>query len=732
MTIIAPVSTRNICSNWNRCNIDIVSKNKKITSLSTSSKSSVFRMVQLLGLVLLLGSLFPIVMASQSVTKEYEPMLFPTTISATSPGGINGLIQDASCTIEDLEAANDSQLHTILQELIKTPFFRSFLVDLDTTCPLHNQSDGEEEEEEFQCGGGGDDNDDSSGFGIGDSSSDGISSIFGGSLEDHDDEDEPLCTVKTSGDGGGNGIGTEDGISLLDVESSVLRSLSSSGYTSQNQKETFDWEQHSDVIVTGKSLGDDTEDCGNETDYFLPDSFWMDMCSKIKQGKNTNMVNLLLNPERNTGYNGTHIWEAIYQENCIFDDMINEEEEKEKLDYEFLTNKDNQEEGGHNQQQDGKCLEQRVLYRLLSGLHTQTTLSIATNYYPPSVRKNRKTWTPNPKLFYERFQYNPEHIRNLHFSYVVMLRALFKATPILKQYASSDSTSDMHIKTGDTVQDSTSRILLNRLLDSSILQTCSYVFRAFDESAMFRGPDSIVLQTHFKNVFHNISSVLDCVQCQQCKLHGKLSMLGYGTALKLLFMKNPYDSLMLKGGMGGLTQNEIVAFINTIAKLSESVREVKTLTQLYWEKQVQEVKKKQGPDTGIDDINNVPQNKDNNSIENTAQSSSSSNTATSSLTDDDADNENDIDNDVPLSHPGSSLLGSWNYVDLSVGLVASLGEKGYISVQREEELLQLAFEKNPKLLILAKHYGDDLSKFYQFTNLSELTATSKTTATTVQ
>ena len=41
------------------------------------------------------------------------------------------------------------------------------------------------------------------------------------------------------------------------------------------------------------------------------------MCSHVKSGEKTKIVNLALNPERNTGYNGTHLWNAIYQENCI-------------------------------------------------------------------------------------------------------------------------------------------------------------------------------------------------------------------------------------------------------------------------------------------------------------------------------------------------------------------------------------------------------------------------------
>eukprot|EP00536_Pseudo-nitzschia_multiseries_P013539 jgi/Psemu1/211981/e_gw1.585.28.1 len=256
------------------------------------------------------------------------------------------------------------------------------------------------------------------------------------------------------------------------------------------------------------------------------------MCSNIHKGEGTKIVNLSLNPERNTYYNGTHIWKAIYDENCI------------------TTN--------------DSCLEERVLYRLLSGMHTSTTLSIARNYYPPSKRTGRTDWEANPQYFMERFQDHPEHIRNLHFSYVVLLRAIKKASAYLYDY---------DVSSGVPVEDASTAILLRRLLDTTILRSCSGVFSAFDETVMFRDNNSnnsnnnnLLLRESFKGVFHNISSILDCVQCQQCKLHGKLTMLGYGTALKILFVKSPKNLV--------LERNEVVALVNTAARLSENLVEV--------------------------------------------------------------------------------------------------------------------------------------------------------------
>ena len=41
----------------------------------------------------------------------------------------------------------------------------------------------------------------------------------------------------------------------------------------------------------------------------------MNMCGEDDQ--ESEVVNLQLNPERWTGYNGSHVWDAIYNENCF-------------------------------------------------------------------------------------------------------------------------------------------------------------------------------------------------------------------------------------------------------------------------------------------------------------------------------------------------------------------------------------------------------------------------------
>lgn len=62
---------------------------------------------------------------------------------------------------------------------------------------------------------------------------------------------------------------------------------------------------------------------------------------------------------------------------------------------------------------------------------------------------------------------------------------------------------------------------------------------------------------------------MDCVECQTCKVHSKLQMLGIGTALKILLPASTAPK--------SLERNEIIALINTFHKFSETIRIVELM-----------------------------------------------------------------------------------------------------------------------------------------------------------
>ncbi|KAG2383312.1 hypothetical protein C9374_004649 [Naegleria lovaniensis] len=66
-----------------------------------------------------------------------------------------------------------------------------------------------------------------------------------------------------------------------------------------------------------------------------------------------------------------------------------------------------------------------------------------------------------------------------------------------------------------------------------------------------------------KASFRNISSIMDCVACEKCKMWAKLDILGLATALKInLDGDNVFSSLQ---------RNEIIALVNAFKQHSQSI-----------------------------------------------------------------------------------------------------------------------------------------------------------------
>lgn len=95
-----------------------------------------------------------------------------------------------------------------------------------------------------------------------------------------------------------------------------------------------------------------------------------------------------------------------------------------------------------------------------------------------------------------------------------------------------------------------------------------------------------ILKTEFKSHFRNISQIMDCVGCDKCRLWGKLQITGLGTALKLLFSAEQDEKLVLSRG-------EVVTFVNTLHRLSESLAAVEKFRALW------AARRSRGPQTDV-------------------------------------------------------------------------------------------------------------------------------------
>jgi len=261
-------------------------------------------------------------------------------------------------------------------------------------------------------------------------------------------------------------------------------------------------------------------------------------------------VNLLMNPETRTGYSGeeaSRIWRAIYQENCFKSGNVND-----------------------------MCLEERVFYRLLSGMHASITMKIATYFYPTNQTKDIAKITsyndfePNFDMYTNAIEKFPDRIKNLYFLYTFTLRAIQKAAPFLETYEYS---------TGNQTDDQITQKLVRQLLRDHSGLLCSKVF---DETRLFKSPDKVVLLEQMRSHFRNISAIMDCVACEKCKMWAKLELLGLATALKIVLA----NEKELPDIINNLQRNEIIALFNSFKQHAQSISDLQVFRDAKWRKEI--------------------------------------------------------------------------------------------------------------------------------------------------
>jgi ERO1-like protein alpha len=228
-------------------------------------------------------------------------------------------------------------------------------------------------------------------------------------------------------------------------------------------------------------------------------------------------VNLEKNPEAFTGYQGQHIWNAIYQENCFsgpFDQM---------------------------------CLEEKIFYKIISGLHSNINLHLSKNYI--EIDKNITYF--NHSMMAERLLNYKDRVNNLFFLHAVLINSFYQAKATFAKF---------DIYTGNKSEDAQTQKSLKELLDlDHISDKYSKGFSNSDNIKKFLRSHKI---DEIKMRFRNISSIIDCVSCQKCKLHGKLQIYGLATMLKIMFSNE--ENLKLK-------RNEFISFVNFVGKVSKSI-----------------------------------------------------------------------------------------------------------------------------------------------------------------
>uniref|UniRef100_A0A669DBG2 ERO1-like protein alpha n=1 Tax=Oreochromis niloticus TaxID=8128 RepID=A0A669DBG2_ORENI len=305
----------------------------------------------------------------------------------------------------------------------------------------------------------------------------------------------------------------------------------------------------------------------------------VDACSfPDEESPDSQYVDLLLNPERFTGYKGPEawqIWNSIYEENCFKPYTI-----KRPLNPISFQSSPGSEARTFYSWLEGQCVEKRAFFRLVSGLHASINIHLSARYLLDD-RWFQKKWGHNVSEFRQRFDSGltagegPKRLRNLYFLYLIELRALAKVLPFFQQ-------SSFQLYTGRPEEDRKHKEQLVDILESFPLH--------FDEASLFAGDEkeAAKLKEDIRLAFLNISRIMDCVGCFKCRLWGKLQTQGLGTALKILFSERQLEALPKSSNQRPsfqLSRQEIVSLFNAFGRISTSVRELKNFRVLLAEEQ---------------------------------------------------------------------------------------------------------------------------------------------------
>lgn len=425
----------------------------------------------------------------------------------------NGSIDDACGATYDAVEMTNHRVRPILQNLVHTDFFRFYYLDLyGDSCPLGDDSG--------TCG----------------NRACAVDTV-------EDEKDLPVIwrasylgrLVKDT-------VASEGEIGLKDDKLSGKDAVELSCVTNAD-----------DSLASGGRLEKQARDAQDKAckdkNYCVPED--------DRTGPDGVYVSLLDNPERYTGYNGPHahlMWKSAYQQNCF--SYKGEGFSSEFLSDEESTLSEKEEEPLVATSKDDVCIEERLFYRVISGMHASVSTHLCYSY----LDKSTGEWGPDLDCFLSRVGNYPERLANLYFNYAFVSRAVSK----LYKYI-----DDLQFCPDARAYDQATRrqvLLLARSASAS-----PYIF---NETTIFSTPEARALKEVFRQRFHKVSALMDCVGCDRCRLWGKLQAAGYGTALKIVFELNDVEDDLSRRLIASLRRSELVSLINTYDRLSKSIEAV--------------------------------------------------------------------------------------------------------------------------------------------------------------
>jgi ERO1-like protein alpha len=239
-----------------------------------------------------------------------------------------------------------------------------------------------------------------------------------------------------------------------------------------------------------------------------------------------------VNAEGYTGYDGSEVWNFIHNRICFQGYGYNDDHWKADFN------------------------------RAISGLHSMVSAQVIRGIQErvDSGRSftDEEVWTDPRKEFERRLGPNgetPMAMENMYFCYMLLLRAVAEATTRLVQDCSAGKVicpiNDLKgLLSNPLFQNESVRVASRKLHDHAIQDIDS---------------NGALWEARLR--CRDLVKITNCVQCNKCRLHGKIGVLGLATALQLLVGQR---------GEGGdpnkVHRVELAALLTTLHKFSTAIQ----------------------------------------------------------------------------------------------------------------------------------------------------------------
>jgi len=236
-------------------------------------------------------------------------------------------------------------------------------------------------------------------------------------------------------------------------------------------------------------------------------------------------------PEDFTGYDGSEVWQFIHNRICFSE--VKEDDEEWKADF--------------NKAVSG--LHSMISAQVIRGLDKKVEDGEDVSQHP---------WTDPAVEFARRLGLNgetPHALENLYFTYMLLLTAVAKSRDRFLRDCDSG-------KIDQEAASSLRPILEYPLLNEPTIQIASK--KLHDHAVKDECAVSALWEARMRT--RELMRIMNCVQCNKCRFHGKVSVLGLSTALQILLGRS---------GEGGdptrVHRVELAALMTCVGKFAESV-----------------------------------------------------------------------------------------------------------------------------------------------------------------